>query len=195
MTDPCARCGEAAVHTHHRKLRSQGGDDSAANTVRLCLLCHDWVHHNPAEAYEQGWLVKSWDDPETVAYTTLAEGEQAASARIDRGRGSRVVTDDAEDHNLAPSASVVPPGTKCPECGRRVNHPKKESSPKSEVESLRMPAGDKETWQETLEATAGHVGVKTDEKYWKHKVILLALAYLLQADAKALKQELAGRGG
>jgi len=63
---PCRRCGAVSVHTHHRKLRSQGGDNSPANLIRVCAECHDWIHYNPAEAYEQGYLVKSWQNPEDV---------------------------------------------------------------------------------------------------------------------------------
>lgn len=62
----CRRCRGEAVHTHHRKMRSQGGDNSEANLVRLCVECHDWVHRNPAEAYATGYLVKSWQNPEEV---------------------------------------------------------------------------------------------------------------------------------
>ena len=66
LEDWCFRCGQEAAHKHHRKLRSQGGDNSPANLIRVCAECHDWIHYNPAEAYEQGYLVKSWQNPEDV---------------------------------------------------------------------------------------------------------------------------------
>jgi len=34
-----------------------------ANLVSLCRECHSHVHANPAESYELGWLVHSWDEP------------------------------------------------------------------------------------------------------------------------------------
>lgn len=68
MNGPCearasAECTGRADHSHHRKLRSQGGDDSTANILKVCWRCHHTIHANPAESYEQGWLVKSWDTP------------------------------------------------------------------------------------------------------------------------------------
>ena len=33
-------------------------------------LQHDWIHRNPAKAYEMGWLVHSWDDPADVPIRT-----------------------------------------------------------------------------------------------------------------------------
>lgn len=63
----CERCRSApAVHTHHRKRRSQGGDDSPENTVRVCLACHQWIHDNPRDAAAAGWLVLSWQEPSEV---------------------------------------------------------------------------------------------------------------------------------
>jgi len=59
-------CGRPAIHTHHRKLRSQGGDESAENLLRVCLECHTRIHAEPAEAYANGWLVKSFQNPAEV---------------------------------------------------------------------------------------------------------------------------------
>lgn len=56
-------CTGRAVHTHHRKRRSQGGDGSPANLLAVCLNCHQQIHDHPALAYERGWLVHSWDEP------------------------------------------------------------------------------------------------------------------------------------
>lgn len=53
---------------HHRKLRSQGGDNRLSN---LLAVCHD--HHNLSGAsihvkvhrsYSYGWLLESWKVPE-----------------------------------------------------------------------------------------------------------------------------------
>lgn len=67
--DKCMRCAGPAVDVHHRKPRGMGGtSDPARNTglanlVCLCRPCHDYVHANPAWAYEAGWLVHGWNDP------------------------------------------------------------------------------------------------------------------------------------
>lgn len=55
------------VHKHHRKRRSQGGDDSPSNIMLLPQEIHAWVHDNPEKAYELGWLVKSYDEPTEVS--------------------------------------------------------------------------------------------------------------------------------
>lgn len=62
----CADPLTAGWECHHRKLRSRGGQDSAANLVALCRLCHRRVHGRPAWARETGFMVESWDDPATV---------------------------------------------------------------------------------------------------------------------------------
>lgn len=67
----CECCGEPLVRrdyqAHHRKLRSRGGEDSAANLVALHPLCHRRIHDHPAWATEHGWMVPTNDDPATVA--------------------------------------------------------------------------------------------------------------------------------
>ena len=54
------------IHAHHRKRRSQGGDDTPINVIRIPDALHSWIHDNPAEAYDLGLLVKSHDDPSEV---------------------------------------------------------------------------------------------------------------------------------
>ena len=70
----CVRCGRSlygvAASRHHRRRRSQSTKDVMHNVENLILLCgtgttgcHGYVHGHPAESYEAGWLVHSWDDP------------------------------------------------------------------------------------------------------------------------------------
>lgn len=69
----CLRCAAPVAedaHVHHRRLRSQMGDNGAANLVTLCPLCHHWVHHHVAVATALGWIVPSWDQPEGVRMLT-----------------------------------------------------------------------------------------------------------------------------
>jgi 5-methylcytosine-specific restriction endonuclease McrA len=72
----CVKCGRPLadpVAVHHRKLRKHGGPDALSNLVALCSPCHNIapgsVHQNPADSYERGYLVKSWDDPSTAPLT------------------------------------------------------------------------------------------------------------------------------
>ena len=60
-----------SLHRHHRKLRSQGGDDSEHNTMLVSPEQHRWIHDHPARSYALGWLVKSWQDPAEVPITGL----------------------------------------------------------------------------------------------------------------------------
>ena len=68
----CVRCLREATDVHHRKVKGIGGtsnDEVAyglANLILLCRACHSYVHANPREAYDTGYLVHSWDKPEMM---------------------------------------------------------------------------------------------------------------------------------
>jgi hypothetical protein len=55
---------------HHRKLRSQGGQDTVENLMLVHDVCHNitpWsIHQNPARSYRLGHMVKQADDPADV---------------------------------------------------------------------------------------------------------------------------------
>ena len=78
-----------------------------------------------------------------------------------------------------PQPPVIAPGNDCPTCHRRVPHPKKPSSPESEVFSTRMPLGEKKTFNEMIDAAAKSHGLhdKPHHKYW---TLLHGLVLLLQ---------------
>ncbi len=38
-------CNGRGEHIHHRRLRSQGGGDTATNCVHICHKCHDYIHY------------------------------------------------------------------------------------------------------------------------------------------------------
>jgi hypothetical protein len=73
----CVRCG-GALHgrrgvdysIHHRKLRSQGLDNSLPALVALCgdgvRGCHGWAHHNRKSARDLGLIIKPTQDPAAV---------------------------------------------------------------------------------------------------------------------------------
>lgn len=58
-----------AFEWHHRKLRSQGGDDVHENSLALCPACHSWVHRHPAAAKRLGLIVPAWAHPADYALT------------------------------------------------------------------------------------------------------------------------------
>lgn len=58
-----------ALHRHHRKLRPHGVDNRPVNILNIPLGLHDWIHKNPEEAHELGWIVKSFEEPEDVSVT------------------------------------------------------------------------------------------------------------------------------
>lgn len=67
----CERCGMArATNVHHRKNRSQLGGNELSNLLHLCgsgtTGCHGFITANPKLSYENGWSVKSHDDPATI---------------------------------------------------------------------------------------------------------------------------------
>lgn len=51
-------CTGRAVHLHHRRLRSQGGRHTVGNLLDVCPSGHRWIHANPAESYERGWMLR-----------------------------------------------------------------------------------------------------------------------------------------
>ena len=42
----CQSCGTMSnLEVHHKKFRSRLGDDSEANLITLCAVCHAAAHH------------------------------------------------------------------------------------------------------------------------------------------------------
>ena len=72
----CVRCGQSIRNSqysiHHRRLRSHPypGLHEIHNLITLCgsgtTGCHGWVHAHPKEAYEHGWMVHGWANPEEI---------------------------------------------------------------------------------------------------------------------------------
>ena len=54
------RCTNRATHAHHVKTRGRGGSDEPDNLLALCTEHHGWVHANPSEATDLGYLKASW---------------------------------------------------------------------------------------------------------------------------------------
>ena len=69
----CELCGWHGEQIHHRKARHMGGTsdpeiNALSNLVHWCHACHAMVESRRAKAYENGWLVHSWDTPREVPF-------------------------------------------------------------------------------------------------------------------------------
>lgn len=53
-------CQGKAIHSHHRKRRSQGGRNELRNLLDACRACHDRAHAHIAEAVSLGVIVPRW---------------------------------------------------------------------------------------------------------------------------------------
>ena len=65
----CELCGVGlprGFDVHHRKRRSQGGADTAENTVALHRLCHNRIHGHVTWAEQVGFLLRSHQTPSRV---------------------------------------------------------------------------------------------------------------------------------
>lgn len=62
-------CLGQANNYQHRVNRSQGGGYAPSAALDACgsgtTGCHGFITENPAVAYDNGWSVRSWDDPLT----------------------------------------------------------------------------------------------------------------------------------
>jgi hypothetical protein len=54
-------CTVVGSQTHHVLNRSQGGKADPELLKRTCAPCHRYIGDHPAEAYEKGWLIGSWE--------------------------------------------------------------------------------------------------------------------------------------
>jgi hypothetical protein len=65
-------CEGRGTNRHHRKDRSLGGTSTEANVRLLCGSgtsgCHGWITEHPEAASQYGWVLRSWEDPETVPW-------------------------------------------------------------------------------------------------------------------------------
>jgi hypothetical protein len=60
-------CRGTATQMHHRLPRSAGGPHTVANLLHLCDIGHHvWVHGQPRQAREYGWLLRRGACPEAT---------------------------------------------------------------------------------------------------------------------------------
>jgi hypothetical protein len=114
LREGCRLCPAAAAHVHHRKMRSQGGDNDWPNLVPLCWWHHDAVHRYPAIAHTLGLIVRRGEDPVRIPILSLRELPAWARLRMTRPvydwkLAQRLV--DAEHARLGPDLESVPDHT------------------------------------------------------------------------------------
>jgi len=52
------KCEGRLHQVHHRKGRDGDLIDDLDLLLGVCVWCHAYIHENPAESYERGWLIK-----------------------------------------------------------------------------------------------------------------------------------------
>lgn len=71
----CEACGlpGSDFALHHRRLKSQGGQDEVCNLIAVHHKCHNLgthsIHLNPAKAIERGQICPSWAVPSEFPLT------------------------------------------------------------------------------------------------------------------------------
>jgi hypothetical protein len=176
-------CENPATELHHIVRRSHLGGPfdfveiygkTWLNLAQVCRDCHALLEANEAvisadERYQRyfwgGWNGNTYQSTplNPHPFPVLGEAEETAggTVSIPPGRNSSV------------SPSTVKPGETCPTCKRRVNHPRKQDSPKSKVISFRVPADEKDALEEAWLARAERLGL-AGEKYWKRAFLDVA---------------------
>lgn len=54
-------CTAVATQAHHRRYRSQGGEDTPENLLPVCAACHQWIHDHPKASARHGFTVRRGD--------------------------------------------------------------------------------------------------------------------------------------
>lgn len=201
----CAACEAApAAHMHHRKLRSQGGNDEPENLLPVCVECHTWIHANPGAAYELGLLVHSWDDPADVPPQPRLASAPGASGSATRDVSEPMQTtvegDEVPHRHVVDEQGVEKVCPKCHGDGKiivKARETKKSRSDSSPIYNARTPKNEsRETLIEDEEhltdllvkarVLKGHEGAR----WW---VIHYAYRFALQ-NARAFVREFQGSG-
>jgi hypothetical protein len=50
-------CTGGMEHAHHKRRRSQGGQDAPENLLAVCGACHDAIHRDVERSFLHGWLL------------------------------------------------------------------------------------------------------------------------------------------
>lgn len=77
---------------------------------------------------------------------------------------------------------MIEPGKTCEGCGRRMPHPRKQTSPDSIVFSYRVPADEAEAHRDVLRETARFLHTH-ERPHWQFWTYTIALSVVLQDEA------------
>jgi len=184
-------CDNQAEQQHHVVRRSFTGGPFPLveiygkvwpNIIGVCSQCHLKLELNQAQIWalehEHKYL---WRDNFVCEFLSphpvLEDGEPPAGVALlpRAGTGAH----GSPSSSTAGGDEEVSPGSTCPQCKRRVPHPRKASSPKTKVYGMRVPLDEAETFGEVVDAAAEHLGVK-DQPHYKFKTLSLASALVLQ---------------
>lgn len=55
----CIRCGGPGAELHHRQRRRDAGHP-VEGLIFVCRTCHTYIHANPDEARDNGWIVSAF---------------------------------------------------------------------------------------------------------------------------------------
>lgn len=95
----------------------------------------------------------------------------------------RPITIRIEGDTASLEADLQPrPGQKCPTCNRRVNHPRKDSSPQTRTISYRLPTDEYEAHEDVAETAARFIGVH-ERPHWRYLLNTYAYAAVLQDES------------
>lgn len=82
-------CAGRAVHVHHRRRRSQGGEHSAENLLDLCTNCHNYAHANPTFGFRTGLLLHAYDEAAIALEDIRYKVSEALSHQRDSAKNRR----------------------------------------------------------------------------------------------------------
>lgn len=88
---PSGRCEFDADHMHHRRMRSQGGQDTERNLLDVCHEHHQMIHDQPAWAMEHGYLLGN--EPLSLAVTSIERVSSPRSVPPTSARTKKEITD------------------------------------------------------------------------------------------------------
>lgn len=98
------------IHRHHRKRRSQGGGDDPVNVIEIPDALHERIHQEPEWAYENGLLVREWQDPAEVQIRLpedVVTVKKPKKAKSDTPRPRAVVSIKVPKDNQEDGAEVL----------------------------------------------------------------------------------------
>lgn len=198
-SERCANpyCPNRSKDKHHITRRSFIGDywwveidgEPRPNICWLCRPCHQQITDNERRIRWNGNLYEWIEDEETPEYAPLepypgppVEGVAVGDAAVSSAARSLVgelerATPSTDGPRRLHSHGGLVPGSTCPKCRRRINYPRKESSPNSNLFQFRIPQDDLASFTKLVEDAGTDL---KDLRYWRFRLFEAALTIALQ---------------